>query len=68
MHGVAVDFYDKQNSHNNRKHCFIRRFGLCVSHHQELYYSFVLQFLYISISAAIFFMYFDFRNLFMQVS
>ena len=27
--------YCKQHSHNNRKHYFIRRFGLCVSHHQE---------------------------------
>jgi len=27
--------YCKQNSHNNRKHYFIRRFGLCASHHQE---------------------------------
>jgi len=31
MHGVAADSYCKQNSHNNRKHYFIRRFGLCVS-------------------------------------
>jgi len=35
MHGVAVDSYCKQNSHNNRKHYFVQRFGLCVSHHQE---------------------------------
>jgi len=35
MHGVAVDFYCKKNSHNNRKHCFIRCFGLCASHHQK---------------------------------
>jgi len=28
-------FYDKYNSHNNRKHCFFRRFGLFVNHHQE---------------------------------
>jgi len=27
--------YCQQNSHNNRKHNFIRRFGLCVGHHQE---------------------------------
>ena len=35
MHSVAVYSYRKQNSHNKRKHYFIRRFGLCVSHHQE---------------------------------
>jgi len=35
MHGVAVDSYCKQSSRNNRKHYFIRRFGLCASHHQE---------------------------------
>jgi len=28
-------YYCKQNSHNNRKHNFIRRFRFCVSHHQE---------------------------------
>ena len=27
--------YCKQNSHNNRKHYFIKRFGLCICHHQE---------------------------------
>jgi len=35
MHGAAVDSYCKQNSHNNRKNYFIRRFDLVVSHHQE---------------------------------
>jgi len=30
MHGFVVDSYCKQNSHNNRKHYFIRRFGLCL--------------------------------------
>jgi len=25
MHGVAVDFYRKQNSRNNRKHYFMRK-------------------------------------------
>jgi len=30
MHGVAVDSYCKQGSHNNGKHYFIQCFGLCV--------------------------------------
>jgi len=30
MHGVAVYSYCKQNSHNNPKHYFTWRFGLCV--------------------------------------
>jgi len=35
MHGVAVDSYCEQYSHKYRKHYFIQRFSLVVSHHQE---------------------------------
>jgi len=35
MHGVAVESYCEQYSHNDRIHYFIQRFSLVVSHHQK---------------------------------